>query len=403
MLKSLMKLKKHSSLMIMVLGALSIFIANVSLRQTLSDDDYYNYSVIVTVLTLLTSFGALGADQVFLRLSIVENDQKIIFDKKILYIAIVNTIIMTVLAYIYLVQIIQVQQNQIIITIICFSSIWLMLLYNVLRLASLFLISQIIQNSWKILFGIFSILIFFNISFYTFIYEVIACLLSSLVVLTLYFIISNVQIKLVPLNKKSEILSFSFHFFLALLTLSFLSQGDRLLIDRMFTKVEFGNYFYLATLFLFPFSLFQSYIGFKELVYIKANKINFKRKLKLIFKASLVFSIFLFCVIYILSQFQFITVDLNKDLELIIIFIIIGNIKMIYSLFSAVIGAKARLKDIKKMNIIFVVVTFILVLVFINYIEDIESLVYLFCALWFTRLIIWLYFSKAHITNESSI
>ncbi|MDC0006874.1 hypothetical protein OAE07_02750 [Winogradskyella sp.] len=387
--------------MVMALGALSIFIANVSLKHTLSNDNYYNYSVIITILTLLTSFGALGADQVFLRLSIVENKRKIIFDKKIIYIAIVNTIIMTALAYIYFVHIIDIPQNKIIIIIICFSSIWLMLLYNVLRLASFFLVSQIVQNSWKILFGVFSILIFFNSFIYEFIYEVIASFLFLLVIMTLFFIKKNVQIESITLNKKSEVLSFSFHFFLALLTLSFLSQGDRILIDRMFTNVEFGNYFYLATLFLFPFSLFQSYIGFKELVYIKANNINFKLKLRFIFKGSIIFSILLFCIIYTLSQFQLISVDINKDLELIFIFIIIGNIKMIYSLFSALIGAKATLIEIKRMNIIFVTATLILVLIFINYIDNIESLVYLFCGLWFIRLIIWLYFSKSHIVNES--
>ena len=74
---------------------------------------------------------------------------------------------------------------------------------------------------------------------------------------------------------------------------------------------------------------------------------------------------------------------------------------MIYSLFSALIGAKATLIEIKRMNIIFVTATLILVLIFINYIDNIESLVYLFCGLWFIRLIIWLYFSKSHIVNES--
>ena len=76
-------LKKHASLLIMGLGAFGIFSTNVGLKSILSDHDYYNYSIIVTVLALLASFGALGLDQVFLRLASVKG-KTISFDKNLI-------------------------------------------------------------------------------------------------------------------------------------------------------------------------------------------------------------------------------------------------------------------------------------------------------------------------------
>ena len=137
---------KHFSLVIMGLGALGIFFTNVGLKSILSDYEYYDYSVIVTVLSLIASFGALGLDQVFLRLSRV-NGKVLYFDEKLVPIAILNTLITSFVSYVYLIHIIEVGVNGFLIFILCFSSILIMLFYNLTRLSSLFVVSQLIQNS----------------------------------------------------------------------------------------------------------------------------------------------------------------------------------------------------------------------------------------------------------------
>ena len=391
--------KKHLSLFIMGLGALGIFFTNVGLKSILSDYEYYDYSIIVTVLSLIASFGALGLDQVFLRLSSV-NGKVLYFDEKLVPTAILNTLITSFVSYVYLIHIIEVGVNGFLIFILCFSSILIMLLYNITRLSSLFVVSQLIQNSWKFFFGAMMVALFFNENLYYYFFT-ICCVFTVLMLITsILYLRKKIKFKRINKYTNKEVFSFSFHFFLALLTLSFLSQGDRILVERIFTESDFGDYFYLATLFLFPFSLFQSYIGFKELVYIKNGPINIVKKLKTIIYGSLLFSVVLYSSIVLLAKYNFINLDVQGNKWIIFIFLIIGNIKMIYSLFSAVIGAKATLKEIKVMNIIFISISFFILVVSWRFIETLEALIATFSILWLTRLVIWGCFSKSYIFNE---
>ena len=390
---------KHFSLVIMGLGALGIFFTNVGLKSILSDYEYYDYSVIVTVLSLIASFGALGLDQVFLRLSRV-NGKVLYFDEKLVPIAILNTLITSFVSYVYLIHIIEVGVNGFLIFILCFSSILIMLFYNLTRLSSLFVVSQLIQNSWKILFGAMMVALFFNENLYYYFFTICCVFIVLMLIISILYLRKKIKFKRINKYTNKEVFSFSFHFFLALLTVSFLSQGDRILVERIFTESDFGDYFYLATLFLFPFSLFQSYIGFKELVYIKNGPINIVKKLKTIIYGSLLFSVVLCFSVAFLAKYNFINLDIQSNAGVIFIFLIIGNIKMIYSLFSAAIGAKATLKQIKIMNIIFISISFFILVVTWRFIETIEALIATFSILWLTRLVIWACFSKLYIFNE---
>lgn len=383
----------------MGLGALGIFFTNVGLKSILSDYEYYDYSVIVTVLSLIASFGALGLDQVFLRLSRV-NGKVLYFDEKLVPIAILNTLITSFVSYVYLIHIIEVGVNGFLIFILCFSSILIMLFYNLTRLSSLFVVSQLIQNSWKILFGAMMVALFFNENLYYYFFTICCVFIVLVLIISILYLRKKIKFKRINKYTNKEVFSFSFHFFLALLTVSFLSQGDRILVERIFTESDFGDYFYLATLFLFPFSLFQSYIGFKELVYIKNGPINIVKKLKTIIYGSLLFSVVLCFSVALLAKYNFINLDVQSNKWIIFIFLIIGNIKMIYSLFSAVIGAKATLKEIKVMNIIFISISFFILVVSWRFIETLEALIATFSILWLTRLVIWGCFSKSYIFNE---
>jgi len=383
----------------MGLGALGIFFTNVGLKSILSDYEYYDYSIIVTVLSLIASFGALGLDQVFLRLSRV-NGKVLYFDEKLVPIAILNTLITSFVSYVYLIHIIEVGVNGFLIFILCFSSILIMLFYNLTRLSSLFVVSQLIQNSWKILFGAMMVALFFNENLYYYFFTICCVFIVLMLIISILYLRKKIKFKRINKYTNKEVFSFSFHFFLALLTVSFLSQGDRILVERIFTESDFGDYFYLATLFLFPFSLFQSYIGFKELVYIKNGPINIVKKLKTIIYGSLLFSVVLCFSVALLAKYNFINLDVQSNKWIIFIFLIIGNIKMIYSLFSAVIGAKATLKEIKVMNIIFISISFFILVVSWRFIETLEALIATFSILWLTRLVIWGCFSKSYIFNE---
>ena len=57
------------SLFIIVIGAISFFIANIVMKDVLSELEYGQYSIFVTYLSLIYLLGILGAEQGFLRFS----------------------------------------------------------------------------------------------------------------------------------------------------------------------------------------------------------------------------------------------------------------------------------------------------------------------------------------------
>ena len=60
----------------MIAGAGSIFLVNIVLKATLSDFQYGEYSIFITFIQVCISFGFLGLEQVFLRLSEVSREAR---------------------------------------------------------------------------------------------------------------------------------------------------------------------------------------------------------------------------------------------------------------------------------------------------------------------------------------
>ena len=76
-----------------------------------------------------------------------------------------------------------------------------------------------------------------------------------------------------------------------------------------------------------------------------------QEKLFLVSKYSLFFSIFLFFSIYLVEYLGLYDLKITSNLKIIIPLIFLGNIKVIYSLFSSAIGAIANDNMLKEINI----------------------------------------------------
>ena len=100
-MKLIRLLNNHFSLLVMLIGSASFFLSNVLFKDILSLDQYYKYSILITLISILNSFGAFGTDQVVLRLSKIKN-QKIKIDSKVPLIAFFSIIISSVFAALYL-------------------------------------------------------------------------------------------------------------------------------------------------------------------------------------------------------------------------------------------------------------------------------------------------------------
>ena len=145
-----------------------------------------------------------------------------------------------------------------------------------------------------------------------------------------------------------------------------LGFGERILIANELGEDVFGKYFYYSTVFLFPLTLLQQYIGFKDLVHFK-EKVD---KLKVITKIKKIivlgFSIIIIIVILVLiDNGYFLEIELISDFNLIVLLSSLGITKLLYGLFSALLGARAKTTDLYVINFYsFLIIAFFLTLIF---------------------------------------
>lgn len=402
LLNILKALKRHSSLFMMGAGSASIFFTNLGLKGYLNDIDYGSYSLLITYFTLLNSFGLLGSEQVLLRLSELQKES-VLIDKKIFYQILILLIVIPFIssfAFIYG----AVSLNFYFLTIASFFILISMLTYNLLRLIKHFFYAQLVNNIWKItLLSTTLYLLFFTSNVST---EIILKYISTIYIICtigyLFLFVKLLKNKLHISSCQSEgnqqIKKWSFNFFIALFSLSFLSTFDKFAINYFIGIKYVGDYFFLTTLFLFPFSLVQSYIGFKSLVIYKYQPEKSKSLLNsnVILSLSIGFlgSIALITVAYFTNLIGLISVDLASNKVIIGLLLFTGIIKLVYSNYSAAFGAKTSLKAIQNANLIFIIalsLIFVLCIIWNLTIPFIASLV--FCS-WGIRTLIWRHFVK---------
>jgi len=180
-------------------------------------------------------------------------------------------------------------------------------------------------------------------------------------------------------------------FLLSLITISLINFGDRFFIESRFGLEELGYYFFFINLFLFPFVLFQSYIGFKEIVSFKLsyNHNLLVQKLKSILKYSILFGIFLLSFSFFVDYLEFYSIDLFENLEMILMLIVLGVVKMVYSLLSSAMGAICDNKMLFKINLYSIISILILIPVIYYYSSTITITIMFLIVLWFIRCVIW--------------
>src|SRR5690554_1192392 len=339
-------IRSNTSLLVVVLGALSSFLLVLFLKKFLPD--FFNtYSLYLTYIGIIVSFGFAGLDQVFLRLSVVKDKMITIGRDVFIYMLLCLLVIPLVVSYYFHVNFHDLHFIFLFVSGVSLNAV--LLAYNILRLKQKFVLSQLFNSGYKILFllGIFLIYFFFpkTITGILLLSSMILCFVG---ILAVRFIIKN----LILTNDKTDSLKnyfFSFSLNLALLTL--LTYGERIVIANELGEDVFGMYFYYSTIFLFPLTLIQYYVEFKELVYFKegiAKKIV-HQKVKKVFLAGLCLIAFIFFIV-ILDQGLFLEIEIKENSVFIFLLSVLGIVKLNYGLFSALLGAKGEFEDIYKVN-----------------------------------------------------
>jgi len=384
MLKKL--LNNHSSFLVLAISSLSIFIVNILLKKILDINEYGLYSLFITYISILASFGLMGTDQTFIRVSTSQNNNiftDINLKKYIFFIIFTFSIPYTLIFWsLYL-----INYSFFLLLIITISSLTTLFVYNILRLKMYFLLSQIINNLWRILptiillmLCLFKIKIDFQkvINIFSFIFFIIL-IINILIIRKTNFKNKKTEINLFDMSLQNLISNF---------TIVVINFFDRIIIEKNLGIIELANYFFLSNIFLFPFLLFQNYIGFKEIIKFKSNfsiKIM-KNKILNVLKFSLLFSVLLFISSIILDRFGILNLDITGNIKLIIIMIIIGITKNIYSIVSAAGGAITNPQMTKNLNIISFFSLLLLTIPY-NYKFHIELTISFFLLIWVIRII----------------
>src|SRR5690606_739960 len=388
--------KNHSPIIIMTLGSIFIFFSNIFLKQYLTPKDYGGYSLFITYISLINSFGLLGFEQVFLRIS-NKKDKGVIETNKLLLILICTLGLVFGLVCSLIFRIFFLKINYFLIFGCTIGISFSMFMFNIFRLNSDFLIAQVLYNGWKLFLGLFVfVLICFNIKIELINVILVLFISLSAVIITSHIGVNkNIRWELGQNTSLSTIIKYSFHFFISLLTLSVIGNADKFYIEKQFGMEILGDYFYLANLFIFPFSLLQGYVGFKELVFFKENfdlKI-FNKKSTRINLLGIGLAILLIIINLLFFQFNYISVDLFKYKTLIFLFLITGILKLNYAIQSSAFGAVGEIKTIRKANIQSIFVISCIVFLFYFLIGDklilIEYIAFVIMLFWLSRILIW--------------
>jgi O-antigen/teichoic acid export membrane protein len=377
----------------MIAGAGSIFLVNIVLKATLSDFQYGEYSIFITFLQVCVSFGFLGLEQVFLRLSEVRDD-KLLTDKKLLKITfVVGLLFSLLLSAVFSKIFLKIQVATTLLMLLTFSTSLMMFLYNVVRLKKQFVVAQLFNNMWKYIVLVITgiLLIGGNVNAKTLIEIFTYVSIGSATFFSIY-VIKNIPFKFTNSFELSAIYKYSFHFVISMLSITFIGFFDRFYIKALFGSEAFGDYFYLATIFYFPFALLQGYVGFKELVFFKTNASLpiLKRKLRNINVLSVIIAIAIYGAAYVLNDLEVIpAIDFTSSGSVILILMALGVLRINYSMLSSVLGATGSIKIIRNANIQSLVFILLIFAAGSNYLISVEAVAFCILLVWISRILVW--------------
>jgi hypothetical protein len=386
--KFLQLFNKHFSLLILSLASFSFFIINIFLKEQLNSEDYGVYSLLITYISLLSSFGILGFEQTLLRNSVIK--LKLEIDKALIVPIIFSALLVSLIGSFLMFNNYNLGLDISLIFLLSLMVILVKLIYNLYRLSSRFVTSQIALNFWKIAL-FFVVLFFFFFDYSLSLRDVfLSIIVFFFLSLFLFFGLINKVLFISNLDFQ-QVLKQSALFMLTLFTISLISFGDRFFIESRFGLIVLGDYFFYINMFLFPFSLFQTYIGFKEIVSFKKDfQITvLNSKLLFILKNAIYFSLFLFTTLYLVDYWNLYNFNISSNLNIIIPLIFLGIIKIAYSLLSAAMGAICSDDMLFEVNIKSIL-SILVVMPLIYYFSFNISITLIFIiALWLIRCFIW--------------
>src|SRR5690554_485230 len=398
--------KEHLSFLVIVMGGLSFLLANILLKEVLDEAAYGVYSLVITFVSIVYIYGLLGFEQVFLRYSKYKQANTIITQKSFLSYVYVIVVTIAAVALIFFVwKYFSYYNNLWAIALAMLGTAYSLFLFNVFRLNHEFVKAQLLANSWRIILLILAV--FFWLSNYDNVDSLLNLVLLAIVLVTIIAgLITRKKIKFAYtdiLPKKETRLSFV-HFFISISTLSMLLFGDRLIVEAQLGVVAMGDYFYLCNLVLAPFTLLQSYVGFRQLIQFKDDfsLAKFKKFNKQIILFSLMLSAVIGIVIIAVTKLNVLNFSFWDFRWTIVLLIILGMIRLYSASVLSAFEAKTSIHTLKQTNLWVITVSIVLLVIFSQFFNSLNSIVVGFILLWFGRTMIYRYMLIRQIKEYST-
>ena len=390
--KILNKLLQHQSLGIIVFGAGSFFLTNIILKEKLSDREYGEYSMVMTFFSMLYIYGLLGLEQVFVKYSHVKEKNSIETNRFLLRMSIFSLFISSVISCsFFLIYYDKIPINPLlfIVTTVAMSS--MLLMYSIFRLNSNFVLAQIAQNGFKILFFV-CILIMLIIKRFNLNEILLGLAFCILLVFLAEIVILKDKFRFVLELKTTQktIITAGFYFFISTATFSLINFADRYLIENKFGIEKVGDYFYLSNIFLAPFSILQSYIGFRKLVDYKNlyTVDKFKKNNKINLVLGIILSLLLLLVFQILVSINIVNFDFYAEKNIILLLLVLGTVKLysagIYPAFDLMIS----LENLKKAKLIVMFLSLMILIITFLWAKNIETIISFIILIWLLKTLI---------------
>jgi len=378
----------------MMSASLCSFATNIITKKYLPAETYNWLAVYLVFIGYLGLLSFFASENVFLRYCEIKG-QEISVSKKIVYQMLISwcaaIIIMPVVGDLMSID----KSISYIFYLVPFILVSITTYLSLLnRIAGNFLVSQIMNYGWKILFFLMIALITFkfetvNNSFIA-ITLVTSVFITGLFAVYSFFSTANVTVKVKDDNLETkEILVAQYSFCLSFLYFCIHGSVDKVVLNGYFDPKTFSEYLYLVSMLLSPLNIISTYISFKELVYIKNGKQIDVNKVAL--KTG-----FMGLVLYIIYSLVLLQLNdylsLKFDIYIWLAVLIIVVIKVPYSILTAIMEAKGSARDLKIINHVSFIFLIFICLLIVMY-KDLYITRYMISLLWVSRFI--MYYSKS--------
>ena len=387
-------LVNHSSLLVIVAGAGGFFLTNIILKMILSPIEFGQFSLLITYFSLMYIFGLFGFEQVFIRLSNIVAADTIKTQSFQIKTALRASLLSSVLGTVFFrVFYAGIEINLLLLFLATYSITNIMFVFTIFRLNSNFFIAQLIANFWKIILFAVSVALFLffrNEALFHVIKNTLVITIIAGFVVSLYVLRKKIAFVYNEDFSKKEIVQYFIQFFLSILIFSFLSFGDRFIFNELFGIEAFGNYYYLCNFFLAPFSIFQNYIGFKQIVQFKDSwdRKLFDKLVMKIFFFGFSLAIALAAVTWFLDSNKILNFAFHEHLVPIAILLLIGITRLYYAAIAALFEATAYTETIKRVNLYFLLFLTAITLFSFFLVKTINQLIFVFLVIWIFRCFI---------------